>query len=220
MVDFNVNMIEEVENFISEEQSKILINYAEKTIIENNDPNISGVSGRLVFPLVAVDDPEVSSLINNLEALVWLNTVKYNHKYFNFRVTSYEYFRDLEVVRWTGGGLQSHRDGHESIPTEEVLFRDGMATSSLIYLTDQFDGGELEFEDFNLTLKPKALSLITFPSFYAHKVNEVYMNDTNIPRYTIPFFYGYKFEPFGRTTKANVFDYEYGPKSLNKVIRT
>jgi len=40
--------------------------------------------------------------------------------------------------------------------------------SVLIYLNDNYEGGEIEFPNFNLKIKPKAGTLILFPSNYAY----------------------------------------------------
>mgnify|MGYP000379967471 FL=1 len=47
--------------------------------------------------------------------------------------------------------------------------------SSVFYLNDDYDGGELFFPEFDLTIKPKLGDLITFPtnSMYMHAVKEV-----------------------------------------------
>lgn len=42
------------------------------------------------------------------------------------------------------------------------------AVSVLIYLNEDYDGGEIEFPNFNLKIKPKAGTLILFPSNYAY----------------------------------------------------
>ena len=47
--------------------------------------------------------------------------------------------------------------------------------SFLFYLNDQYGGGELEFNDLGLTIKPKKGMMIAFPSYkdFAHMVHPV-----------------------------------------------
>jgi hypothetical protein len=47
--------------------------------------------------------------------------------------------------------------------------------SSLVYLNDNYDGGELVFPEYALSLKPKAGDIITFPTnaMYLHAVNKI-----------------------------------------------
>ncbi len=55
---------------------------------------------------------------------------------------------------------------------ERIMERD---VSFLFYLNDQYGGGELEFYDLGLTIKPKKGMMIAFPSYkeFAHKVHPV-----------------------------------------------
>lgn len=58
--------------------------------------------------------------------------------------------------------------------------------SSVIYLNDDYDGGEIEFPNKNFIYKPKKLSAIFFPgkgNDYLHQVNKIVGND----RYTLLF---------------------------------
>ena len=45
----------------------------------------------------------------------------------------------------------------------------------MVYLNDNYDGGELVFPEYNLSLNPKAGDIITFPTnaMYLHAVNEI-----------------------------------------------
>ena len=75
-----------------------------------------------------------------------------------------------------GGHYKGHNDGEafntETRQWEKVMDRD---VSFLFYLNDQYGGGELEFYDLGLTIKPKKGMMIAFPSYkdFAHKVHPV-----------------------------------------------
>lgn len=83
----------------------------------------------------------------------------------------------LNVVKWEPGGkLDLHVDdlGYESenqIPT-------------LVYLNDDYEGGELKFVSHDLSIKPKKGDLVIFPGnlHYPHEVTEVISGT----RYTLP----------------------------------
>jgi len=73
-----------------------------------------------------------------------------------------------------GGHYIEHNDSEnfERGEWRRVADRD---VSFLFYLNSEFGGGELEFPDLGLTIKPKKGMMIAFPSYkeYAHKVHPV-----------------------------------------------
>jgi hypothetical protein len=68
-------------------------------------------------------------------------------------------------------------------PTSEVLNE----YSSILYLNDDYEGGELYFEELDLLIKPKTNQLVFFPSGseFRHEVRPVVSGD----RYTLASFY-------------------------------
>ena len=89
-------------------------------------------------------------------------------------------FKSYEPVQFLGyppgGHYLGHNDGekfnYETRQWERLMERD---VSFLFYLNDQYGGGELEFYDLGLTIKPKKGMMIAFPSYkdFAHKVHPV-----------------------------------------------
>ena len=89
-------------------------------------------------------------------------------------------FKSYEPVQFLGyppgGHYKGHNDGesfnYETRQWERCMPRD---ISFLFYLNDQYGGGELEFGDLGLTIKPKKGMMIAFPSYkeFAHKVHPV-----------------------------------------------
>ena len=62
--------------------------------------------------------------------------------------------------------------------------------TSIYYLNDDFDGGELSFDSLGVKIKPKAGMLVFFPTddIYRHSVNAV----SNGERYSVPKFWNFK----------------------------
>ena len=93
---------------------------------------------------------------------------------YNCEFKSYEPVQFLGYPR--GGHYKGHNDGESfNLKTrqwEKCMDRD---VSFLFYLNDQYGGGELEFYDLGLTIKPKKGMMIAFPSYkdFAHKVHPV-----------------------------------------------
>ena len=89
-------------------------------------------------------------------------------------------FKSYEPVQFLGYPVGGHYVGHNDGETfnmetrqwERCMDRD---VSFLFYLNDQYGGGELEFYDLGLTIKPKKGMMIAFPSYkeFAHKVHPV-----------------------------------------------
>ena len=89
-------------------------------------------------------------------------------------------FKSYEPVQFLGYPVGGHYRGHidgesfnfETRQWESCMPRD---VSFLFYLNDQYGGGELEFYDLGLTIKPKKGMMIAFPSYkeFAHKVHPV-----------------------------------------------
>ena len=89
-------------------------------------------------------------------------------------------FKSYEPVQFlgypVGGHYKGHNDGesfnYETRQWERLMERD---ISFVFYLNDQYGGGELEFGDLGLTIKPKKGMMIAFPSYkdFAHKVHPV-----------------------------------------------
>ena len=112
---------------------------------------------------------------NNFERAVasaFLNYVV--HKY-NCEFKSYEPVQFLGYP--VGGHYKAHNDGehfnYETRQWEPLMV--GRDVSFLFYLNDQYGGGELEFPDLGLTIKPKKGMMIAFPSYkdFVHKVHPV-----------------------------------------------
>ena len=89
-------------------------------------------------------------------------------------------FKSYEPVQFlgypVGGHYKGHNDGEifndKTRQWEKTMERD---VSFLFYLNDQYGGGELDFYDLGLTIKPKKGMMIAFPSYkdFAHKVHPV-----------------------------------------------
>jgi predicted 2-oxoglutarate/Fe(II)-dependent dioxygenase YbiX len=83
------------------------------------------------------------------------------HKIGNIRVESTNILRYEE-----GGHFVEHLDHHKNLPR---------VISVSMFLNDNFSGGELEFKNFNLKIKPEAGKIVVFHSGspYLHGVNPV-----------------------------------------------
>jgi hypothetical protein len=78
----------------------------------------------------------------------------------------------FHLSNWkTGIELPPHID--TKINEEEQTHNPRPIINCLLYLTDDYDGGELIFPDINTSIKPKAGSVVVFDSDFMHGVNAV-----------------------------------------------
>lgn len=86
----------------------------------------------------------------------------------------------LSVVHWeTGSYLTTHVDDLGFVTDNHLPI--------IIYLNDNYEGGEISFETHDVCIKPKTGDLVVFPGnmHYAHEVKEVLSGD----RYTLPIWF-------------------------------
>ena len=113
-------------------------------------------------------------MVNKFQEAVAGCFVNYVAPKYNCEFKSYEPVQFLGYP--VGGHYKGHNDGekfnHETRQWERLMERD---VSFLFYLNDQYGGGELEFTELGLTIKPKKGMMIAFPSYkdFAHKVHPV-----------------------------------------------
>jgi predicted 2-oxoglutarate/Fe(II)-dependent dioxygenase YbiX len=88
----------------------------------------------------------------------------------NFFKRRLRWFERPQILRYQPGGFyRTHSDADAWVKPEQrwnrVLDRD---LSLLIYLDDNYQGGELVFPNFNFRLRPRAGMLVAFPADYRY----------------------------------------------------
>ena len=99
----------------------------------------------------------------------------------NFVIPKYKCeFKSYDPVQFlgypVGGHYKEHNDSeHYDFQNRKWVQSMNRDVSFLFYLNEEFGGGELEFVDLGLTIKPKKGMMIAFPSYkeFAHKVHPV-----------------------------------------------
>ena len=137
-----------------------------------NDEKPEGETNTEVRNTLWYSIPE--EMTKNLEQAVASSFVNYVAPKYNCQFKSYEPVQFLGYP--PGGHYRGHNDAEsfnmETRQWEACMPRD---VSFLFYLNDQYGGGELEFYDLGLTIKPKKGMMIVFPSYkeFSHKVHPV-----------------------------------------------
>jgi predicted 2-oxoglutarate/Fe(II)-dependent dioxygenase YbiX len=116
--------------------------------------------------------PIPHEVLLNLNSAVMSCYEQFMHKKFNSKV------KNIEPVQFLGYPVGGHYIEHNDSET----FEDGewkrispRDISILYYLNEDYMGGELEFTQLGLTIKPKKGMMVAFPSYhqFAHKVHPV-----------------------------------------------
>ena len=92
-------------------------------------------------------------IIDNYRAIHSLNKVEENHGW--------------EILQYsTDGFFKNHIDDGPAHPR---------TVSIILYFNDDYEGGEIEFPNFNVLYKPKAGEVLVFPSafIYNHNIKEI-----------------------------------------------
>jgi hypothetical protein len=160
-----MHKIKVLENFITPEDCSFgieLFNNA-KAIPFKNNPDAS----------TAESTPEIWAFLKKYSD----KTLDAHTEYRNLKVPIFTHESFLTMWR-VGAKAPSHIDNHRGAEFVQL--------SSVAYLNDEFEGGEIFFPEFDFVHKPKTGDLIIFPAFsknysYNHGVNKV----TAGKRYTV-----------------------------------
>lgn len=156
-----------INNFLSEEVLTILDNFIkEKTDEMTND--FSYLSKKNFKD----ENPEVFKIFADLEKKL-PNYINGYLKKFNIQVGEKPLFNMTFASRIPNTKMEEHFD---YMPAEASNGNPLAHMTSLIYINDDYDGGELFFPTQNLTYKPELGSLVIFPSNYLHGVLECFGN--------------------------------------------
>jgi len=94
---------------------------------------------------------------NNFRTLLLASSLNYAKRY---SIDNELIHEPYNLLKYSGGEeYKQHFDGESST---------GRIISAICYLNDEFEGGELEFPNFNFKLKPQKNMLILFPSNFAY----------------------------------------------------
>ena len=96
------------------------------------------------------------SIHNQMYMLLLATTIDYANKH-DIEALYHEPYNMLKYS--TGQEYKAHCDG---------FTYSGRCVSAIVYLNDDYEGGEVEFVNFGIKIKPKAGMLLLFPSNYAY----------------------------------------------------
>lgn len=99
----------------------------------------------------------MQNLHNQFNMLLLAATSTYVNQYNIYESLQHEPYN---ILKYSGGQhYKSHYDGGSQV---------GRCISAIVYLNNDYDGGELEFPNFKVKIKPEPGMLILFPSNFAY----------------------------------------------------
>ena len=102
------------------------------------------------------DNKVCQAIHNQMYSLLTSTTIPYAQKHDIEQLQHEEY----SMLRYSGGQeYKAHADGTTAT---------GRAVSAILYLNDDYEGGEVEFVNFGVKIKPKPGMLLLFPSTYPY----------------------------------------------------
>jgi predicted 2-oxoglutarate/Fe(II)-dependent dioxygenase YbiX len=165
------NYVTVIPNCISKELIQIFISLQS----EDTSPALTGYSDNQKTNL----DYRVTNWIPLSSELIQNTTNSIENLYNTQLIHTYrQQIKHIESPQFlyynVGGKYDLHNDSEDFVDgnLQRVCERD---VTILLYLNDDYEGGELEFPDWNCTFKPKAGTLIAFPSYieFSHRVHPV-----------------------------------------------
>jgi hypothetical protein len=131
-----------------------------KDDISQGDPNLQSIRTNYGLGLTeAAKINENMRKINNRFYELLSSASHFYGKHFNLYETLYD-VEGYGVLKYSGGQeYKAHYDGGTDT---------ARSVSAILYLNDEYTGGEIEFTNFNIKIKAKPGTLILFPSNYAY----------------------------------------------------
>ena len=156
----STNNIQYIENVLPEKDHKVLLDYIKVTDSWEEQPWKAMV-------IVSENLPEeIIEILNRIFELAYKKSVE---------------LYDIEINHFNKSGLNLTKFVKDFylVPHVDTLSSEGNHIASVYYINDDYAGGEINFPDHKLEIKPKPNSLIIFPGNenYVHAVNEIIEND-------------------------------------------
>lgn len=186
MIVYDESKIRHVKKFVTSGEIKILNDYLDSMDLKNfKDVFYFDAEGNEYNGQREISDKSVQEKMKDLDGKIRSFITQTYFGDMGFGVVDYRWIRPLELIRWqVGSNLGKHSDG-PNVPENFPLVKIG----ALIYLNDEYDGGELVFNDYDIIIKPEPGDMIIFPNHYMHEVLKVLPKGSNTRRHTMPTFY-------------------------------
>lgn len=160
-----------VPRFLDLARCKALIEIADRQPASDSRIRVETGDGKtteVVDPARVTQQIDVSDAAEHFIPLVDHVFKEYVNPYYGVETERFEF---PQVLKYGPGGKHiQHNDAETPDPeTGEWVRRIDRDYSVLVYLNDEFTGGELQFDHFGYTLKPRPGMLVAFPSGHPYE---------------------------------------------------
>ena len=172
-----------VTDFITEDEKELCLKFL-NSCNEDMWESVGGFWDKRVMFLQKIMDKDVN--VANLLIKIENKEKEFIEK--NITMGKKIYSDGIGLVRWLEGQFQPpHADQPQGFEHREF--------GSILYLNDNYDGGEIYYPDYGITIKPTSRAWAIHPGDldHMHGVTEI----KNGIRYTFPIFWRYNKEPLG-----------------------
>jgi hypothetical protein len=116
----------------------------------------------LFMDITYIADMTKNIVIENVNNIYYTSLLSLSNSYAKRYEINEPFFHEhYQLLKYKGGQeYKAHYDGGTNI---------GRCVSAICYLNDDYEGGELEFVNFKVKVKPEAGMMILFPSNYAYR---------------------------------------------------
>ena len=176
IMDYGINAIYHKDNFATQDELNILNSYM------NDLPQPEIKSINLISD---IKNDVVKETMIKLDERIQEFVEKSYFPSFGYSVKMFGWFRELELIKWSSfAQLPAHIDG------DDVKEYPVITIGGLIYLNDEYHGGEIAFPEYEVMIKPQPGDLVLFPCHYLHEVKVIRPLEEGVTRrHTMPVFY-------------------------------
>lgn len=120
------------------------------------------VRTNLLMDITYLSDITNNKVVQNVNNIFYTALLSVSNSYSKrYEITEPFFHENYQLLKYRGGEYyNSHYDGGTQM---------GRCVSALCYLNDDYEGGEIEFINFKVKVKPQAGMMILFPSNYAYR---------------------------------------------------
>ena len=176
----SVENIQYLDDVLPQEKHSVLLNYAKNSKSWQVEPWQAQIVTSENLP------KEIFEMLNKIFEFIY----KKSTDFYDVKINPFNK-HELHLVKFQKNfSLNPHVD---------TLSDEGNHIASVYYINDDYEGGEINFPDHNLNIKPKANSLIIFPGNenYVHEVRKIIDKD----RYTSSMWFQYTGSTFNKKSE-------------------